>query len=150
MSHDCLIRGSIPVRDVSNEKLAAVFDPYLRTKGSSFQQAFANDEIDWREQKLILDLDLSTYGDGGGYSDTALDELAQRLNTIVRGPAWFELVDSDTEGPEEALTPYFLGASDAEITEAQLRYGLEQAKPWLEPILGEKAFQEVAEMILRA
>lgn len=141
-SHDCRVTGSITLKNgATMQRVAEAFAPLCARFGKQFEA----EEIEMEGRTLHFSVDI--WGNGG-YEFPEMDELAHALSGLADVCGYFRLLDFDTGDMDAAETPYFVGADEVAIQEARMRFGIELAQPWIEPIIGHKQFQGLAASIL--
>ena len=80
-----------------------------------------------------------------------IDKMLSALGNMVVSSAAVELLLlGETGDPDDSkvVGAKFIGATELARCKARLAYGVEQARPWLEPILGSREFATVERQVL--
>jgi len=144
-SHDCRVSGSIKIRHgVTDEAIKSTLETFLAEHNLDYDELVA-DGIEFDGAVLHLGINILGYG---GYQNDSLDALTESLASITDECGFIELLDFDTGNSDVACTPYFIGADAASKQKAQLLYGIDQAEPWLRPVIGNEAFDALTRQVL--
>lgn len=156
-SHDLALRGRVPVNpDVTLAQvwdaicdLAEAFSIELDRMPDTAYGAIELVDLDNvvmldEPGSLFLSLSISGFGHGT-WPDAAL-EMLSRLDKLSDEGGAIELIDTDISATndDESKSARFVGSTLHAKRLAQVKYGLEQAKEWLTPIIGKAGFESVA------
>ncbi|WP_018608172.1 hypothetical protein [Uliginosibacterium gangwonense] len=141
-SHHCAIRASLKLKPgVSLTEIKIACEPLEDLVGKSFDKM----DIHFAEGELVLDY-IDCWTDGVGYHNQNLDELADNLASLVSEPDWIELLDDDT-GADDKIDVYFVAGSGEALMQIQLKYGVERAREFIEPLVGRDTFNSMADRL---
>jgi hypothetical protein len=147
-SHQCCLRGSLNLKaNVTDNALAGALAPFLEAHGIHFDKEFMGGAIDILDDRHRLSLSLEFEGRGGGYINTEIEETMKRLNHLVEGHGYVEMVDYDAGSTDDTITPFFVGTEQRERNRARIRYAIDQATPWLESALDAAVVRRICNYI---
>ena len=141
-SHDCRVSGLINVKPaVTEADVRKAMHGFLKAHGLKYDELIGEGSIELHDGQLNLSLEIHGFG---GYQDDDLDALVAELCTIVEGRDYIEFLDFDTGDQDAQCTPYFIGATEADRTLAQVDYGILLMEPYVAPVVGKDAFLSVS------
>jgi len=144
-AHQCVIRSSLNLKPgVSLAEIEAACQPLVDLIGKSFEK-LSIELIELKDGELTL-WDIPCWTQGVGYGNDDLEELADNLAALVSSPGWILLIDDDT-GSDDKIDVYFVAATDEEHMQIQLKYGVERAREFIEPLVGRETFTAAADRI---
>ncbi|MDK2126766.1 hypothetical protein [Parachitinimonas caeni] len=144
-AHDGLLFGVLnlaPGLAVVDAK--PILRAFLAGYGYTLEQACKASWLDYSDS-ITFDLPLQIRCMDYDKVDNLADELGQLGYVGV-----IQLRDYDTGDPEDALNPYFVGPDEVTCDRLQCQYGLDIAKHWIEPLLGEAGFEVICQQCLSA
>lgn len=92
-----------------------------------------------------LSLSLHCTSSGSGIPPDSIDELKTGIAGLILTGGAIVWYDQSTSPANEdgAVGVFFVGSSDREEQLARIRYGLDQAKDWLRPVIGEDRWNAI-------
>lgn len=148
-SHDCTIFGSITLReDVTEAQILEAFKHLDGDLVSTIEKEQNAGGITIEDGEVSFNVDLSI--SDNGYRRDGINAFSEALNGLVEGHGHFEVIDLDTGDTEAMRVPYFVGATEDDMSKARVEYGLAEAADWLTPIIGKEAFAQIEKTALSA
>lgn len=96
-----------------------------------------------------LSFRLTCYCAGQDFLPDGVNELLEKLNPLAIEGGAVEIFNEDTPADAESTCMVrFVGASEFHKVLAQVQYGLEQAKPWISPVVGDDGFDVISRKML--
>lgn len=147
-THDCRILATLFIKDgVEEDRIKELVDPYLATQSTTYDAEREKGHLEFDCGTLHLDMPVTGRG---GYRNEPLEALATGFSQVTDKPCWIEFLDLDAAGSEGAVTPYFIGATQADKVRARTGYGIEQMELWVKPTIGNKRFEVLSSLIHKA
>lgn len=153
---DCTVVSSFDARDgVTSEVVLSALQPFL---GQYDIELEADDEqdvsfsiTDALEDSVVelqdgrLNLRLWCHCGGQDFMPDGIEELRLALGGLCESRGVLQICNQDTPADvDSTVMAVFFGKGEVEIKIAQIEYGLEQARPWLVPVLGQSEFDSLA------
>lgn len=97
-----------------------------------------------QDGKLMFSLDWR--GPGHGADPNGLDDLREDLASLLAAGGVLEIIDHDVSAAnkDEAVAVRFIGRDNYELAQATVQYGLDQAREYLEHIVGPEYWQHMS------
>jgi len=145
-TYDYTLRGTVTLNaGITMLEVEAALAPFLRYCRTSHAEALRTRQFEYAGPYLQLNLNFPGYY--GPVPDQEIRQLQAALRTVSMGADYIELINHDAIRGEPSCTPLFIGSPEQQAT-AQMRYGLDALRTWVEPIIGSAAMDRVKAVVL--
>ncbi len=154
-SHDMSVRCSLSLKPgVTVAALMTALDSFMTEFNKELDGSAVGDfgEVPFADPDDSLELTASGklsmslffHGPGHGIAPDCVEGICDALDEMVEGGGAVEFIDHDTSASiSEAVAVRFVGETEAAKNLAQVNYGLEQAREWLEGVLSPEVLARV-------